>query len=128
MPAASRSRRSEIISMLEHYPVHVTTLPGLDDLASGKVKVEDVREVGVRDLLGRDPVSPDIALLNANVKDKVVLVTGAGGSIGSEICRQIIRIKPKSLILYEQNEHALYDIEIELNEMVQQEFRNHFYA
>jgi len=79
MPAASRSRRSEIISMLEPYPVHVTTLPGLDDLASGKVKVEDVREVGVRDLLGRDPVGPDNALLNANVKDRVVLVTGAGG-------------------------------------------------
>jgi len=122
MPAASRSRRSEIISMLEPYPIHVRTLPGLDDLASGKVKVEDVREVGVRDLLGRDPVEPDIALLNANVKDKVVLVTGAGGSIGSELCRQIIRIKPKALILYEQNEHALYGIEIELNELVQQEF------
>jgi len=122
MPAASRFRRSEIISMLELYPVHVTTLPGLDDLASGKVRVEDVREVGVRDLLGRDPVGPDDHLLNANVENKVVLVTGAGGSIGSEICRQIIRIKPKALILYEQNEHALYDIEIELNELVQQEF------
>ena len=122
MPAASRSRRSEIISMLEPYAIHVTTLPGLDDLASGKVKVEDVREVGVRDLLGRDPVGPDDQLLDANVKNKVVLVTGAGGSIGSELCRQIIRIKPKALILYEQNEHALYDIEIELNELVQQEF------
>ena len=76
----------------------------------------------MRDLLGRDPVGPDDHLLNANVENKVVLVTGAGGSIGSEICRQIIRIKPKALILYEQNEHALYDIEIELNELVQQEF------
>lgn len=122
MPAASRSRRSEIISMLEPYPVRVTTLPGLEDLASGKVKVDDIREVGARDLLGRDPVGADDQLLNANVKNKVVLVTGAGGSIGSELCRQIIRIKPKALILYEQNEHALYDTEIELNELVQQEF------
>jgi len=119
MPFASRSRRSEIISMLEPYPIHVTTLPGLEDLASGKVKVEDVREVGVRDLLGRDPVGPDNALLNANVKDKVVLVTGAGGSIGSELCRQIIRIKPKALILLEQNEHALYAVENEIGELIQ---------
>jgi len=87
-----------------------------------KVKVDDIREVGARDLLGRDPVGPDDQLLNANVNNKVVLVTGAGGSIGSELCRQIIRIKPKALILYEQNEHALYGIEIELNELVQREF------
>ena len=119
MPTASCSRRSEIISMLEPYPVHVTTLPGLEDLASGKVKVEDVREVRARDLLGRDPVGPDNALLNANVKDKVVLVTGAGGSIGSELCRQIIRIKPKALILLEQNEHALYAVENEIEELIQ---------
>jgi len=114
MPSISRSRRSEIISMLEPFSVHVTTLPGMDDLASGKVKVEDVREVGIRDLLDRDPVEPDNTLLNANVESKVVLVTGAGGSIGSELCRQIIRIKPKSLVLFEQNEHALYAIENEL--------------
>ena len=114
LPSASRSRRSEIIAMLEPYSLHVMTLPGLDDLASGKVKVNDVREVGLRDILGRDPVAPNENLLAANVKDKTVLVTGAGGSIGSELCRQIIKIKPKALILYEQNEHGLYTIENEL--------------
>jgi len=117
MPSLARSRRREIISQLEPYAVHVMTLPGMDDLASGKVKVDDVREVGVRDLLGRDQVEPNIELLHANVKDKVVLVTGAGGSIGSELCRQIIRIKPKALVLYERSEPALYAIENELIEL-----------
>jgi len=120
MPSVSRSRRSEIISMLEPYSVHVTTLPGMDDLASGKVKVDDVMEVGIRDLLGREPVGPDHTLLNANVENKVVLVTGAGGSIGSELCRQVIRIGPKSLVLYEQNEHALFALENELRDLVHQ--------
>jgi len=118
MPSASRSRRSEIIALLEPFSLSVTTLPGLDDLASGKVKVEDVREVGLRDLLGRDMVGPDHSLLNANVRQKIVLVTGAGGSIGAELCRQIIRIKPKALILYEQNEHALYQTENNLRQLV----------
>lgn len=120
MPSTPRSRRSELISMLEPYPVHVMTLPGMDDLASGKVKVNDVREVGLRDILGRDPVEPDSDLLFANVRDKAVLVTGAGGSIGSELCRQIVRIKPKALILYEQNEHALYTVENELQALAQE--------
>lgn len=119
MPTASRSRRSQIISILEPFTVHITTLPGMDDLVSGKVVVEDVREVGVRDLLGRDSVEPDLNLLNANVKDKVVLVTGAGGSIGSELCRQIIKLKPEALVLYENSEHALYAIENELRELVE---------
>jgi len=119
MPSVSRSRRREIIVLLEPYPVRVMILPGLDALASGQVKVEDVREVGVRDLLGRDPVEPDLNLLNANVKHKAVLVTGAGGSIGSELCRQILKINPAALILYEQSESALYAIEKELNELVQ---------
>ena len=103
MPSIARSRRREIISMLEPYAVHVMTLPGMDDLASGKVKVDDVREVGVHDLLGRDQVEPDLKLLHANVKGKAVLVTGAGGSIGSELCRQIIKIKPKTLVLYDRS-------------------------
>ncbi len=117
IPSASRTQRSKIISKLEPYSVHVTTLPGLDDLASGKIKVGDVREVGVRDLLGRIPVDPDQDLLSANVQDKVVLVTGAGGSIGSELCRQILRIKPSALILCERSEHDLYLIEKELTEL-----------
>ncbi len=122
MPSVPRSQRSKIISTLEPFAVHVTTLPGMDDLASGKVKVEDVREVGIRDLLGRDQVAPDLELLFANVKDKVVMVTGAGGSIGSELCRQIMKIKPRALILFERSEHDLYLIEKELTELVQ---RNH---
>jgi len=117
MPSIARSRRREIISMLEPYAVHVMTLPGMDDLASGKVKVDDVREVGVHDLLGRDQVEPDLKLLHANVRDKAVLVTGAGGSIGSELCRQIIKIKPKTLVLYDRSEPALYAIENELIEL-----------
>jgi FlaA1/EpsC-like NDP-sugar epimerase len=117
IPSASRASRNQIISMLEPYSIHITTVPGMDDLASGKVKVEDVREVGVRDLLGREAVVPDKNLLSANVKDKSVLVTGAGGSIGSELCRQIIKIGPKELILYERSEHSLYAIEYELREL-----------
>ncbi len=119
MPSIARSRRREIITMLEPYPVHVMILPGMDDLASGKVKVDDVREIGERDLLGRDPVEPDLGLLHANVKGKAVLVTGAGGSIGSELCRQILKIKPKTLVLYERGEPALYAIENELIELAQ---------
>jgi FlaA1/EpsC-like NDP-sugar epimerase len=114
MPSETRARRSEIITMLEPFQVHVTTLPGLDDLASGKIRADDIREVGARDLLGRDPVEPDESLLNSNIKDKVVLVTGAGGSIGSELCRQIIKIKPAALILFERSEPDLYSIEKEL--------------
>jgi FlaA1/EpsC-like NDP-sugar epimerase len=117
MPTISRSRRREIIGLLEPYMLHVRTLPRIEDLASGKVRVEDVKEVEVSDLLGRDPVEPDTVLLNTNVKGKVVLVTGAGGSIGSELCRQVIRIGPSALVLYEQSEHALYGIESELKEL-----------
>jgi len=115
MPSISRARRRDVISMLEPYKVHVMILPRIDDLAHGRVKIDDVREVGVRDLLGRDPVEPDPILLHANVKGKAVLVTGAGGSIGSELCRQIIKIRPKTLVLYDQSESALYTIENELN-------------
>ena len=121
MPSVTRSRRSEIISALEPHAVHVTTLPGLDDLASGRVKVEDIREVGVSDLLGRSPVEPDIELLHANIRNKVVLVTGAGGSIGSELCRQIIRIGPEKLVLYERSEHDLYSIENELLQLLERQ-------
>lgn len=124
MPSVARSLRSQIIQKLEPYSVHVSTLPGLDDLASGKVKVEDVREVGVLDLLGRIPVEADLPLLNANVKDKVVLVTGAGGSIGSELCRQIIKIGPEKLILFERSEHDLYAIENELAQLVGRLYRD----
>jgi UDP-N-acetylglucosamine 4,6-dehydratase len=119
MPSVARSRRVQVIAKLEPYSVHVRTVPGLNDLASGKLKADDIREVGINDLLGRVPVEPDQVLLNANIRDKVVLVTGAGGSIGSELCRQIIRLDPSALILYERSEHDLYLIEKEMLEAAQ---------
>ena len=119
MPSASRSQRNKIVSLLEPYPVHVHTLPGIDELAQGKVKVEDIREVEIEDLLGRDRVEPNPDLLHANIKDKNVLVTGAGGSIGSELCRQIIRLEPKCLILFDHSEYALYSIDKELEGLIE---------
>ncbi|MCP4463947.1 MAG: polysaccharide biosynthesis protein [Planctomycetaceae bacterium] len=120
MPSIPRSRRRQIIAKLESYPVHVTTLPGMNDLASGKVKIDDIREVDVQDLLGRTQVKPDQTLLNTNINGKVVMVTGAGGSIGSELCRQIVKLAPTTLILYERSESDLYHIE---NELIEQHDR-----
>jgi len=114
IPSASRSRRSKIIRLLEPYPIHVRTLPSLMDLADGKVTVSDIQEVDIADLLGREPVEPMDDLLRANITDKAVMVTGAGGSIGSELCRQIIKLQPTVLVLYELNEFSLYAIEKEL--------------
>ena len=116
MPAVSRSQRNNIIQMLEPYPVHVRTLPDLSDIAEGKVKVSDLQEVDIADLLGREQVTPIASMLSANISDKVVMVTGAGGSIGSELCRQICRLQPKILVLFELNEFALYCIEKELEQ------------
>jgi FlaA1/EpsC-like NDP-sugar epimerase len=116
MPSASRAKRLAIIGTLEPYPVHVRMLPGVAELAQGKVSVGDLREVSIKDLLGRDLVEANKDLLSKNITDKVVVVTGAGGSIGSELCRQIVLLKPKSLILYEMSELALYTIERELSD------------
>jgi UDP-N-acetylglucosamine 4,6-dehydratase len=118
LPSISKTRRKEIISMLEPYPVHVRTIPGVAEMAQGKVKVEDIREIDIGDLLGRESVEPNIELLNSNIKNKSVLVTGAGGSIGSELCRQIITHQPKRLILFEQSEFQIYAIEKELSKLV----------
>jgi FlaA1/EpsC-like NDP-sugar epimerase len=96
--------------------VSVRTLPSFNDLAEGKVKVSDLRELDIDDLLGREPVAPTHSLLTKNITDKIVLVTGAGGSIGSELCRQILAVEPKTLLLVEQSEFALYDIHQELEE------------
>lgn len=115
LPSVSRARRKEIISMLEPYPVHVRILPGVAEMAQGRVQLGDLRDVSIDDLLGRDAVAPNERLLHSNVTSKVVMVTGAGGSIGSELCRQIIRNKPEKLILFEQSEFALYSIEKELS-------------
>jgi len=114
MPSASRERRNKIIDNLRHVPVHIRTLPGLADLASGRVTVQDFKELDIEDLLGRDPVPPDAALLARNLAGKVVLVSGAGGSIGSELCRQILTQHPRQLLLLDHNEFGLYSIHQEL--------------
>lgn len=114
MPALDRARRNEIIASLRELPVHVRTLPGMVNLASGRVTIQDFQELDVEDLLGRPPVPPDSTLLARNLAGKVVLVTGAGGSIGSELCRQILLEKPRRLVLVELNEFALYTIHREL--------------
>ena len=114
IPSLGRSQRNDIITKLRALPVHVRTLPGMGDLATGRVTVQDFQELDVEDLLGRAPVPPDRSLLARNLSNKVVLVTGAGGSIGSELCRQIILEKPKQLVLLEHGEFALYSIHSEL--------------
>ena len=114
LPSASRSRRNEIIQSLQSLPVHIRTLPAWSDLASGRISVQDFRELDVEDLLGREPVPPDTALLGQNLTGLVVLVTGAGGSIGGELCRQIILQNPRQLLLLDHNEFGLYTIHQEL--------------
>jgi FlaA1/EpsC-like NDP-sugar epimerase len=114
IPSAPRQRRNEIIAKLTEVPVHIRTLPGMEDLASGRVTVSDFRELDVEDLLGRPPVEPDPELLARNSAGKVVLVTGAGGSIGSELCRQVLRERPRRLLLLDHSEFALYSIHEEL--------------
>ncbi len=114
MPSLDRARRNEIIARLRELPVHVRTLPGMGDLASGQVTVQDFQELDVEDLLGRAPVPPDSTLLARNLTGKTVLVTGAGGSIGSELCRQIILERPCRLVLVEHNEFGLYSIHREI--------------
>ncbi|MGZ5009183.1 MAG: polysaccharide biosynthesis protein [Methylobacter sp.] len=118
MPSANRARKSEIIRLLEPFAIHVMSMPGLSDIAQGKVTVDALQEVDIADLLGRDAVAPDQSLLHANIAGKVVMVTGAGGSIGSELCRQIIQLQPHSLILFEISEFALYAIEKELHHLL----------
>lgn len=114
MPSLSSRRRHKILEKLEEYSVRIRTLPGITDLVSGKATVSDIREVDVGDLLGRDIVPPVPGLIEKCVRGKNVMVTGAGGSIGSELCRQIAEHGPSKLVLYEQSEFALYKIEKEL--------------
>lgn len=117
LPSVSRERRNRIIENLRHLPVHIRTLPGMADLASGRVTVQDFRELDIEDLLGRDPVPPDAELLARDLAHKTVLVTGAGGSIGSELCRQILRQQPSCLLMLDHSEHALYNIHQELAQL-----------
>jgi FlaA1/EpsC-like NDP-sugar epimerase len=114
IPSISRTQRHTILTLLEPYPVHVRMLPSLMDLAEGKVTLADIQEVDIGDLLGREQVAPIEELLCANITGKAVMVTGAGGSIGSELCRQIIKLRPTTIVLYELNEYGLYAIEKEL--------------
>jgi FlaA1/EpsC-like NDP-sugar epimerase len=114
LPSLTRRRRREILSGLEPLGVHVQTVPEFEQLVTGNATVGDIREVDVCDLLGRDSVPPKAGLFDACIRDRVVMVTGAGGSIGSELCRQIIGLGPKRLVLFEMSELALYNIEREL--------------
>jgi len=115
LPSIGRTRRQEILQTLEPLALQVMTIPAMVDLVSGDKLYSDIKEVDISDLLGRESVSPNDELMMANIKDKVVMVTGAGGSIGSELCRQILKQAPKKLILFELSEFALYAIDRELN-------------
>ena len=117
LPSATRSERREILKRLEYLPVPVKTVPCIRDIVSGKAALDQLQEVSVDDLLGRDSVETDRSLVGKCITGKTVLVTGAGGSIGSELCRQVIKLRPKVLILLERSEYALYQIDAELIDM-----------
>ena len=121
VPSATRGRRREILNFLEAFPLHVRSVPGFMDLASGRVKVDDIQEVDIADLLGRDAVPAQGDLLEHCIKDQSVLVTGAGGSIGSELCRQILSLQPTTLLLFEHSEFNLYSILSELEQRIAHE-------
>ncbi|WP_267273709.1 polysaccharide biosynthesis protein [Pseudomonas putida] len=121
IPSSTRTRRREILNFLEGYPLHVRSVPGIMDLASGRVKVDDIQEVDIGDLLGRDTVPAQADLLERCITEQTVLVTGAGGSIGSELCRQILGQTPKYLLLFDHSEFNLYSILSELEQRVARE-------
>lgn len=125
IPSATHAERKQILNCLERYPIHVRTVPDLFDMVSGKVRVDEIRDIDIEDLLGRDIVPPDPQLLSACIRDSNVLITGAGGSIGSELCRQIIKLKPSQMILYDNSEYGLYMIESELREAQRQMDQGH---
>ncbi len=119
IPSATHAERKEILNRLEHLPVHVKTVPDLFDMVSGKVGVDEIRDIDIEDLLGRDIVPPNPELLGACISGQSVMVTGAGGSIGSELCRQIVSISPSRLVLLDSFEFGLYKLEAELLEKLQ---------
>ena len=118
IPAEDRNERRLVLKELENYPVAVKVLPSLEEIASGRVSISDLRPLEVDDLLGRDPVPPNPDLLARNIKGKCVLVTGAGGSVGSELVRQVLRQSPRRVVLFDVSESALYEIEIEVKDIV----------
>jgi len=120
IPSASRRRRRQVLKRLSEFPVHVQTMPEIKDIVSGKARVDDITDVNVEDLLGRDSVPPNPTLLSASVTGKSVMVTGAGGSIGSELCRQILGLNPARLVCFEISEAALYRIDRELNQLLRE--------
>lgn len=121
IPSSNRARRREILGFLEGFPLHVRSVPGFMDLASGRVKVDDIQEVDIADLLGRDAVPAQSDLLERCIKGQSVLVTGAGGSIGSELCRQILVLRPTILLLFDHSEFNLYSILSELEQRIARE-------
>jgi FlaA1/EpsC-like NDP-sugar epimerase len=118
IPSASRRRRRQVLQRLTEFPVHVQTMPDIRDIVSGKAHVDDIRDVDVEDLLGRNPIPPNPQLMDACIKGKVVMVTGAGGSIGSELCNQILNLRPARLVLFELSEAALYTVERNIRKAV----------
>ena len=119
IPSIGRARRRDIVNMLETLKLEIKTIPSISEIISGKAKISELRAVSAEDLLGRDPVPPNPELLGKNITGKVVMVSGAGGSIGSELCRQILSQKPSTLVLYEVSEFGLYTIEAELSAIVE---------
>jgi len=119
LPSASRRMRRRVLERLSEFPVRVQTMPDFRDIVSGKARVDDIRDVEVKDLLGRNSVPPDPDLLDACIKGKNVMVTGAGGSIGSELCRQVLRHHPRNLILFELSEPALYGVDQNLKHLAE---------
>jgi len=124
IPSASRKRRRRVLERLSEFPVRVQTMPEFKDIVSGAARIDDIKDVEVRDLLGRNPVPPSDALLTASITGKNVLVTGAGGSVGSELCRQILTLNPNRLVCLDLSEAALYDIERQLSGLTDSETSN----
>jgi len=117
LPSTSHARRYEILTRLEPLPVKVKTIASMEDIVNGIVQIEQLKDIEIEDLLGRDSVEPDQELLHSCITDKVVMITGAGGSIGSELCRQIILLRPLTIVLYELSEYGLYSIEKKLKKL-----------
>ena len=117
LPSHQRHIQERIVKQLENVPVKISEIPSLEEITSGRIKLSDIKPVDVLDVLQRNTVKPDTSLLAKNIKDKVVMVTGAGGSIGSELCRQILKQQPKALVLFELSEYALYAIHGELQKL-----------
>lgn len=123
LPNISRKKRRQIVDHIQEFPVHVQTLPNMKEIMDGKVSFNDIRELDIEDLLGREPVSPNHLLLGRIIAGKKVMVTGAGGSIGSELCRQIVKTGASQVILYELSEYSLYAIEKELKKNIAEKGR-----